>query len=692
MSRVVVLALSIAGLIVANCEISRGQSGLGTILKESLSAKQATKLVDGKRGSYTRSFWVNEPYKDVQIAFVIDATNTMKPDLTDLKGFLSAINDRIRETTGAEEIAVAFVVYRDLWESFDVKSRVVTRRESPIQAAETHFTSPTKRPRDWDTLLQNLRAIDAERGDPGDFEQVDRGIHWALTRLDWRSDTSDEKRLRLLIVAGDAPPWPEEYLTEDPDWIAKNDWVRRAMGNTRLRGFATDTLIRLANEKDIRIYTVACDTPAYEEEDSLNSQLFRFFRELSAATNGKFLNLRDPDAVAQLTADFQADEFVEIGEVSEQEVESRQNALRDNAPVSVAVLPFLPLNEMSFRARAITPPMHCYALFRKAIEESDDRGLVELDRIATAWPSVADRSDTRTEDSLLESLRDELDVDLVFWGDWNETQPGQLSIRMRSASATTRFDVPWPDKGNETRFQALALMLKKLEDAGPSARFAKLVHGHANQSLAASAMDADALAAEQQLHEAQRLNIGFEPHRERIIQHSTAALDHLRPALQTYPGDPWLLLLKAVAHRNLADEAAFKQALQDAYDNRAKCQEPGLKREIEGDYALFVENDPQAAVTCYQAIIREAGFSKAGRRARWMLAGIYAGDFCDVRKLAMTDEQRFAAAKECILDIVSYWQNSAEADAFRLQCHLKSGGPPERGTVPPAGTVIVYRN
>lgn len=150
------------------------------------------------------------------------------------------------------------------------------------------------------TLLDQLKGIPLEAGHPGDEEQVDLGIGTALQDLDW---LQTDKVSRLILVAGDNPPWDEEYL----DWKANPKywiyWEGKQAVPQPLRQFSTRQLIDMARQKGVSIFALACfEAKAISSEQQiLRGRMRNFFQQLADGTDGKFLDLKDTDIVERLT-------------------------------------------------------------------------------------------------------------------------------------------------------------------------------------------------------------------------------------------------------------------------------------------------------------------------------------------------------------------------------------------------------
>ena len=104
----------------------------------------------------------------------------------------------------------------------------------------------------------------------------------------------------------------------------------------------------------------------------------------------------------------------------------------------------------------------------------------------------------------------------------------------------------------------------------------------------------------------------------------------MEEALKADSENPWTLSLLASCEFNLDNQTAAKDFLTRAYQTRERLvEDKTLKIEIEADYSLFVRENPGKAIELYEQLIKraESDFSAAGLRARWMLSGLYLGDW-----------------------------------------------------------------
>ncbi|MEZ6117715.1 MAG: hypothetical protein R3C28_14245 [Pirellulaceae bacterium] len=106
----------------------------------------------------------------------------------------------------------------------------------------------------------------------------------------------------------------------------------------------------------------------------------------------------------------------------------------------------------------------------------------------------------------------------------------------------------------------------------------------------------------------------------------------------------------------------FVRALRKAYGLRNRDVHDNLETEIEGMYELLVRKDVPAAIKVFQSLteVTEETNLHFARRARWMLAGIYAGDWGVSQEF--TDPQQL---RNHLIHILGFFESSPEADFIR---------------------------
>lgn len=179
--------------------------------------------------------------KNLDIAFVVDATGSMGDEIEYLKAELTDIIGRVKDTIPDMSIRISASFYRDFGDEYLVKS--------------VDFT------KDIAKLVDFIKTNYADGG--GDFpEAVDYALEEAIDNLTW----SENATARIIFLVLDAPPHSR------PDVIE------------RLQKY-----IRLASAKGIRIVPLTCSGI-----DKSTEYLMRAFALL---TNGTYLFLTDDSGI-----------------------------------------------------------------------------------------------------------------------------------------------------------------------------------------------------------------------------------------------------------------------------------------------------------------------------------------------------------------------------------------------------------
>jgi len=127
------------------------------------------------------------PRQKAEIVFAIDATGSMRNDISLLKKQL--IPELKKRFNDCEEVRWGLVFYRDYGEDFNYK-------DLPVRLHP--FTS------DWNEVQQNLNRIILDGGEGGDIpEAVYEALYASIAFFDWHEEA--EKRI---ILIGDAQPHP----------------------------------------------------------------------------------------------------------------------------------------------------------------------------------------------------------------------------------------------------------------------------------------------------------------------------------------------------------------------------------------------------------------------------------------------------------------------------------------------------
>jgi TolB-like protein len=610
--------------------------------------------------------------KHLQVALLVDGTDSMQQDMQSLKqnlrAFVRSLENVRRDPVPT--VSVALVVYRDTGSPSGAVTPLISAFETRID--------------EIDAVLQSLEA---ESGAPYFREAVDQGLHYALSELDWRRP--DEPGVsRWIIVAGDAPPYPEQ---------------------TRFRKHSDHDLIEMAREKQIAIYGMALghglvqsesedsrfDTVTEQERPDLRS----FLAKLAQATGGHTVDMLDETSVRYWMTHRQ-----QMPPITHTDIAARrgQREAVGDGP-RIAVLPHLPLERMKFDSGRDEVIIATHLLQRLARLGSVE--VVAADEVQRACEAV---SHTLT----LQAIASELNADYVIWGaqktnfDYLVIESGlyngQDGIRLAGVSESVR---PISDQG---RLMILNVIFRRLCESGARELDMLGRMGHA-QALRASWNDdtrrRELLAPLAKDHRAQSAILAGLDELERSLasvqsedagtqwdpaqQHLDAAVAHLERALAIEDDSPYAYLLLADCYHNMSRSPADKVDPRSA-ENLEQAQalaemllpdDDPVRLEINAQYALLVTRDITTAIGHFRRLAgiggaagdtagretdarrREAVDARFDLRAHWMLAGIHLGDW-DAISWGW-DHVDPVQAREHILAILAFWPHSPEAAFYR---------------------------
>lgn len=177
------------------------------------------------------------PSTQLDLALVIDTTGSMGDELNYLKAELTDIINELAQSNPAVSIRVGLIVYRDIGDTYVVRSHAFTSNMADAQA-----------------------AIDSESfAGGGDYpEAMDQALETMLT-LDWRDNAT-----QVALLVADAPPHTENIHAL---WSAARE----------------------AREASIHIVPVAASGVADEAE--------YLMRTMAALTQGRYLFLTDDSGI-----------------------------------------------------------------------------------------------------------------------------------------------------------------------------------------------------------------------------------------------------------------------------------------------------------------------------------------------------------------------------------------------------------
>jgi len=611
-----------------------------------------------RMGLTQRSFLdlVEQSKPKLEVALVIDGTDSMGPALAGVREALSQMMEDL-ELYKRNEVAYQLVVFRDA----GAPSGVVS---FPLNRAHNSFTS------DRQEVFRAIQETTAESGAPYFPEMVDEGVHQALTELQW---SSGDETTRWIVLFGDAPPF-DPALHEEQTGAS--------------RQYATDLLVALANSHQVRINCVLCtsrdeDRQAYE---TVLDQTRAFMNALSTGSGGNMLDLSYNDIrAAMLQADAMREvSYTSVSTIRKEELERvrmrhRQRLPQTTAPLRIAILPHTSFDNMSFACDA--PAMQLAAELRMRIKS--------IPGISVAEPLIVERRfDLLQRNSnysglqgtaLLLALGRALGADYVLWGNYQDKQGARVVQTRLYDAATgeviasaerTSSDAVGPDQLCSLLAGDLLSARISTSDHQSLANHFAAVRNDADQQnavtrlIATSAAHDDLVEGLAALDAALAYSTGDVAGNELLKQ----AREALERSVQADDTNPLAHFLLASCLYNLARRAQdtgteseafmkeFGRALRAAYRFRSSLPDEALRQEIEADYSLLIRGKPAEAIPLYQRLADKADDSDSVRRANWMLAGIYGGDW--LVDPQFVDPEK---ARERLIRILALWPDSAEA-------------------------------
>lgn len=578
----------------------------------------------------------------LQIAFVIDGTDSMGNDIRSVLDSLEPMVASVtRHKDGAENVSFSLVVYRDSG-----------AQSGPVRCPlGRQFTQNLER------LREAVAGVETETGRPYFSELVDLGIREAIDKLDWE-DAADTTR--WVLVFGDAPPYREGYQNDEQG---------------AQRHYSTQYLVDSAFEKEIVVSFVLCHS-GFTEQVEDNDALIRtyqaalprtqaFMQAVAEGTGGVLWDLTDPNLREDLAQAITRTpiQYQRIADITPDDVAAvRAVAVRDDldvrsdARIRAAVLPHLPLDEMTFEPE--NPAVQVAAELRERLRTIPRVEVVNAHQVEEKLTELR-RSDL-PRDQWISRLASDLQVDYVLWGNYDrsedhvqlrsvfyqrvEGRPNAGAIQLADASGTTRVgDGP----GEASLVSVVANRLFR------NTAF-ELSRAGADEATVSvfSRIDKDEDLAEElaapvssNVRARRELLAGLD-----LLEQATAyprgslkaaelldrAVLKLGAAARLDAKNPFIHAMLANCHFNLGKtdqtgehyEKCLK-SLETAYDLRHNASSDAVRLEVEADYALLVERDVAEAISIYEMTLlepeRRLGLRRA-LRAHWMLAGIHCGD------------------------------------------------------------------
>jgi tetratricopeptide (TPR) repeat protein len=638
----------------------------GAALSAIMNVRQAP--VAKSMGLFQSSFLehVGKNRSSMQLAVVIDTSESMSNELESIrKNVPNLMRDIYQLMDGGLEAAL--ITYADIGAS-----------DNPATILSQGFVH------DLESIDQIVAQIQPNTGRPYFPEAVDLGVYTALSKLNW----SDQERVeRWILVVGDAPPY-------DPDFQDQQ--------TTAKRWYATDVLIDLANQRGIKIHCLLCHSRDEEKQAyvSLLDKTQDFMSRLSDGTGGLLLDLSYDHVREKLAENMQRPrtKFIRVGHITSHDIENARIADDDGVAdanngqpateqrLRIAVLPFLPINSMSF--------LHSRPEVQLAAELR--RGLDALPNLRTLSARQLESSISRLRnegiplDQLPHQLCLKLRLDFVIHGDLVSSRGTSSSVAQiygrNSASPITKTTA----SGERSALGSILLNNIKngpqdLVELRPLSRaLAQLQFDPAGQ-LASLGIFAGLsvddrerlLGAYEALEQATSYSME-DPKSKELLESVETTLNTLLANNRDHAFAQVLLssclynqatALETIGQLDEA-RAKFQQAkstITAAFAARAKLLDPLTRLEVEGDYQLLVKQDYPAAIEAYRKITEFSVDSpvRPALRAHWMLAGIFSGDWQIAKSdsaAAIMDPEK---TRSHLVQILANWPESSEAEMVR---------------------------
>jgi len=623
-----------------NQQRSPAASALTTIFSPARAPREKT------MGLLQRSFLdlAEQGDQELELAIVVDGTDSMAPELAGVRQSIQQMLEDLRKFRD-NDVRVALVVYRDA--------------ESPSGEVEILLDRFTADPQAIERAVQRLRP---ESGAPYFHELADEGIHQALTNLPW---TDDPQVTKWLLLFGDAPPYSPSF---------NNDEYPEAR-----RRYSDAILVGIAKRRNIRINSILCTSGdnVSEPYSSVVDQTRTFMTALTSGTDGLMLDLSYPQI---RTAMVEAAEQPQVGLAKIEPIReidlaaARRNVSQANnqvRQVNLAVIPHMPLNQMTFAANhpavQVSTALRTQLSSVPGVRVASPRDIKEQLRRLKAEGLQGDQA--------IRGLASRLGVDFVVWGSLADNQSLYRSAAYRRDSGQPIIPISFQKNSGDTAYAVIQASARNLPDDQALVHLMnsmQSVRQAVTAPLASSpATTDDLLTAIEALEQALAYEAGSDESVELLEQADRAS----RNARTAEPRNAMAHWLQAnVAYNQAARlyqqgelDAAdrrmmeMRASLSEAVAQRESLADPSLITEIEADYYLLVARNVDEAVKRYQKMTEPDQPLKTQLRGHWTLAGIYAGDY-GLDKDPIVDSEK---AREHVVEVLANWPDSPETSLLK---------------------------
>lgn len=609
------------------------------------------------RGPDGSRFVPESPSKKLQLAFVIDGTNSMESHLARFKVTFGSLVHNLIGPNKSNNVEVAVVVYRD-------------EQSGPVDPLADFTPVSNKHIAKRDSLMEKVDTLQPRTGAPFNREMVDVGVHYALEKLRWADRAQDNVTERWLLLCADAPPYPEGVRSDE-----------HKEENQPPRKHKTKDLIKKARARGVQIKSVLLgNTLVANQQDALREgpEAVAFMRSLSLETGGRFADLRRPQVVEYWTRN------PTIEPISNKEIESaRTQAKRKELATRYALLPSP--HQLRGRARVVEGEIRDRARELWQASSVADQADAHAWNPATIQACAAKHPAAYFVEVNVRPYLNKVFANARLWGRTGETAAQTESLE---------FDAK-PDL-NETII-AREVLRSLLEDAVKRSK-----GDEDSASRFRIALESDLLSgqgerwvkgASSSLHRANRLlqQVPFNVASEKVAASKAKllqAVSDLEQAAKEDKANPLVHYLLALGHlklsrlldQSLVRSSHFKlheKSMHDAWDclpRRRPMTEPPFQTLIRA-HCLTHRREHKKAVRLLDQLISDPQvvWSATARRANWLLAGIRLGEWntVDHRQDRLIDA---VTARDHLVQILALWPESPEAEFCRA--YVSESGDP----------------
>ena len=600
----------------------------------------------------------------MQIAFVIDGTESMAEQLQGVRQQLGAMIGDLRRVLG-NGLSVQMIIYRD-------EAAASGAIAWPLPIGKKSWAE------DDATIATGLAQLVPESGAPYFYEQVDAGLYAAMNELAW---SRDEAVHRWIFLIGDAPPFRAGF--SEP-------------ANKASRRYDSELLKRVAEQKRIRVHGLLC--PSRKEDSAVYQQVLpecrQFFEDITSATGGMLLDLSDATVRTQVQAAAAqaAQNFVVLKPITQADIEMLRAAAKNPTQrVRVAVLPFLELRSMDFS------PSNPMTQLAEEVRSQLDQNGIETRHLSRLETEIARAKRRRVQDSELpQHLGQQLEVEYVIWGrpvatantgfqaEVYDVRTGKTvvvtdAIDPSSALAVNASAAGGPNTATTAsplNVRLCALVIKSLSDKSKvnNQQVARVFSGKFQTRLVSTSEDGARAIQEARLYLQKSLNFSASLDSSDSIARAEKELQRVAEKESANP--LW---------NNLMANVAFAKAMQlrlgggkrvevrrwmglakthseAAFKSRGT---PEYSKEFEADHWLFA-GEFERAIQGYEGIVEESVSPETIARARWMLVFLYLGDWgvAETTKL-----QNLEKARQYAIALLAFHPKSDEALALKHALH-----------------------